>query len=233
MKRMVVFATLAAALSPACFAVDTCVSATLAQYTGSDFSCTVGDRTFSNFTFALGATSSQSLTSSQIQVNPYVSSFGVGGFTFVLLNSQFMGDAGMVAAGQNLDFTVKYQTINAGPSETQVLMSMNGTGGGTGNIDVTKDFCANGGFCTPGSPNYVPGGGVNYGNGPWSGVFPIGTVSSFGVRDRVQVTGGSGFADLNSFDNWYQSVPEPGTWGLLAAGLGFLLYLKRRRATQV
>jgi hypothetical protein len=182
-------------------------------------SCTIGDKTFSDFTF--GFTGTPALTASDINFSIINGVGGEWGFRF-----QFsLNVAGNATKDIGLGYVVSCTDGSA------CIDSIHG---------VLTGFVSNGGFATVGETFVGPGGTPAGGFGlSWPGAVSGGaditpTVSLTTTKD-INVTcefGSAGcFASISIVTNTVDqvTVPEPGTLSLLAAGLLGLGWVGRRR----
>jgi len=196
-----------------------CTDGTIADYTAANFTCTIGDKVFSDFSFTI--TGSGSLTSFLIQ--PFISG-NEEGFNFV----------GGYAVGPGpalLDVFIDYKvaTIDGSATIGDALLEVAGAGvtGGAGVVSVVENLCLGGTF--PGCVGGTLATLQVVGNG--SQIINFDPVSSLHAnKDILLYASGEGsFAFASRVTNGFSQVPEPASLGLLGAGFVFGGYLLRRK----
>jgi len=170
------------------------------------FSCTVGNETFSGFTYSQGAFNGMNghsnVPASSVGVGPATTTAGPGlGF------NAFWNNAGTTSADALLTFTVTATT----PSITGFALLLDGVFGSV--LDVAS---LSNGVTLPSSDN------LEHFSAPFS------PVASLVVTDDIGVNPGGTISSVEK-----QFVPGPivgaGLPGLIAAGVGLLALVRRRR----
>jgi hypothetical protein len=188
-------------------------------------SCTIGDKTFSNFTYSDSAVGAVPVTPSNLTYTVIDSGPSAIGFLF--------GVALTAPAGGVNDLGVGYTVT--GPDITDAAVTMAGLAvpsGSGATASIAETIC----------PGHVVAGclsslqlstydiaGVAKKGSDMVTFSPVGTL---GVLKDVDVVGGSGFASISLFSDTVSqggSVPEPGFYGVLAGGIGAIVMFARRR----
>ncbi len=136
-----VFFALALTLGSQTASAGVCGSGTLAAYTASGFSCTIGDKTFSGFSYAGSASGgATAVAASGVSVTPEV--LVVGGVTEIgFLFSAPWTATSSGATNSFIDYTV---TASSGFSIIDAVLKMGGAGssgtGGTGAVSAVTDL---------------------------------------------------------------------------------------------
>lgn len=210
---------LAAPLAPA-YAGACATGANLGQWTVSGFSCTVGDKTFSNFTY-VGTAGGGSTAIAAAEVDITVINNGSAGIGF-LFSAPWTA-----ASGESLDSLIGFQVAV--------------TGGGPQQIHDAELVQSGSGFLAPGvgsvaenlsnNVNLLTVDDANQTILSDSQTFaPTGSV---GVTKDISVNGNQGgFATISEVaDTFSQTVPvpEPAGIALLSTGVLSLLWLRSRR----
>lgn len=211
MKRIVLLIALVVGLSSLAYA-DSCAVGTfgVSSYGAPGFSCTIGDLTFSNFSYTPAG--SNGLSGAQVTVTPLTGGNELG----------FMFTAGWGAASnQSYDSFIDY-TITAPSAEiSDLVLSIGGFGTtGTGFLSVSEN-------ASNGTNLYVCFGDQTCTQTD-SAVFD--PVASLDVSKDILVVGGEGgTASLSAVVNTASEVPEPATLTLLGTGLLGLAGVVRRK----
>lgn len=220
MKKTLLLLTLVLAMSSIGWA-GACASGTLADYTGAGFSCTIGDKTFSGFTYTgSGFGGATAIPADGVAVVPEIVGSEIG-FLF--------SAAWSVGAGQGLDSLIGY-TVTAAPGWliSDAVLTMGGAAfSGTGIAAVAENL-SNGtdlnvvthsGGTTPGLKSSANFAGV----------------PSLDVHFKdVSVNGhSSGSAQISAVENRFSQTPIPEPATILIFGSGLLAlggYIRRRKS---
>jgi hypothetical protein len=212
-----------------------CPTGTMADYIGQGFSCTIGDKTFSNW-FYQGTANPPgfALGPGSIGVVPQTQAFDPG-FRFAA-PWQVSTSGGVLAQDSGIDYGV---TVNPGGNLiTDVSLAIGGYSfNGTGSVEVDETVCVGALFLANGScpsPGYLKNLKVFTDS---SGTIPFDEVSFLGVsevgveKDILLDAGTNGGASLSLvFNNFSESsVPEPGSILLFGSGALALAGVLRRK----
>jgi hypothetical protein len=207
--------------TPVCPTTTASSTATFAELESLG-SCTIGDKTFSDFTYSDSATGATPVPAGDVTVTTIDNGTSAIGFLF--------GVSLTATAGQTNDIGIGY-TVD-GPDITDASVTMAGLAAGSGAADsIAETICP--GSAIAGCTSSLPLSTYNIVGGPsqTSDTVTFAPVSTLGVLKDVSVVGGSGLASISLFtDTVSQSaVPEPGFYGVLAGGVGAVLMFARRR----
>ena len=183
-----------------------CVTAPVSTYTAPGFSCSVGDKTFSDIVIAPTATGNASVTLTSINPIHFDNEFG--------LELNYLAIAATMGAS---DVAWSYDVTSTAPM-IDAFLQLTGSTTGTGQIAVTETL-SNGGVLSLTNAGTVT-----------TTFMP--TTSLHVSKDQVNFSGANGFAEASILDNAVSQVPGPiagaGLPGLILA-CGTLLILARRR----
>lgn len=201
-----------------------CMTGSLVDYLGlGSTGCTIGSAQFSDFSLPVVANADDPIAPSAVQVVPEQDAGGAG-FTFL-----FDQDA---VAGESFGLRVGYLAAGLpGFAFTAAMSSLLGASTGDGAVGLFTDLCLGSGFSNPDTLacGGTPDSNVIVGSGTTASAFAF--TSPIGVVGEVFVDGGfAGAASLASADLRLAvaAVPEPGTYALLAIGLGAAALARRR-----
>lgn len=208
-----------------------------ANGSGNGFSCTIGNLTFSNFSFTSSAAGSASaMTPAGVTVTPLPNSSFPGvpdGFLFTeALSANNTLTPGVTT---NSDMTIWYTVTSNGATLTDLELGFNGFVSGTGVTEVTEQFCLNAASVI--GCSFANSGQIQVINPP--GIFntsiTFAPVTMLSVSKDVQLNAGTnGGASLSSINNNYsQTVPESASLTLLGLGLLGVALAKRSKLGQL
>lgn len=236
---VILSALLLCCLSQVSRAAD-CTQMPLTQYIAAGFDCTIGDKEFSDFTYAQNGTFA--VAAANITVMPIDTALNPGIEFFAPGAGGFSTPAGMANQSYTGTFGYLVTVLPDGADINDVtLFQLGGHIVGSGTVSVDKKFCATGGTIAN-CP--VPPGGVLPGIRTITvttttpsvtvGVNPA--VDIMGIQDILKLATGNDMistGSLSAFANQVSEVPEPSTWATMLigfAGLGLAGYRARRRA---
>lgn len=190
------------------WATDCSAYTNLSQYNTPSFSCTIGNLTFSNFSFL----STQDLSS--VLVSPYM----VGGDFGLEFNPELNG-----AAGRE-DVEVTYTITAPGALITSLDLSFNGfVSGEGGQAQVVETYCLNSSVLAP-CPSPNSGEIAVVANGILNASVTFDGVNLITVSKDMMVEGP---ATISLVNNDVDLAPEPVTFGLIGLGLVGLAWARR------
>ena len=213
-----------------------CAQASLTDYLAAGFSCTIGDKEFSDFDYTQAGTvavPAANITVKPIDeaLNPGIEFFapGAGGFSVAGANATYTG---------TFDYLVTVLPDGADINDV-TLFQLGGQILGTGTLSVDKKYCTTGG---PLDDCPVPPGGVL----PGIRTITVNTITTSVTRniipsiDEMEIEdivhldlGAAGSAGLSAFANQVSEVPEPSTWAMMLLGFAGLGYAGYRRSAQL
>jgi len=201
---------------------NSCMTGTLASYEVSGFSCTVGDLTFSNFSY-LSASDGGALVPSDagISVNPVTSGFGADtGLVFTALWG--------VGVNQSEDSSITYSVTTTNPGGiTDLLLDMVGGASGQG-VATTAESSATGPtslFTEFGPGTDIPSDGTTIFVPAGS---PLTLTKDIGVSGGTVAGGGAHISDVYNLFSEGSTVPEPSLLILCTGLLAFIPVARRK-----
>src|SRR5512139_626619 len=166
-----------------------CAAGTLADYIAAG-ACTIGDKTFSNFTYAgSGFGGATAIPASGVAVVPQI----IGGEIGLLFSA-----AWSVGPGQGLDSSIGY-TVTAAPGNSIVdaVVTMSGFGHTPGGVVAVSETMDNGAHLFV----HDDGGTVS------SATVTFPPVSSITTLKNISVNGNAGVAALSAVSNLFSQSP--------------------------
>ncbi len=194
-----------------------CVSgANLGQWLGGGFSCTIGDKTFSNFTYSASSGGQATpVAASAITITTINQGSNAIGFQF---NAPWV-----VSNTQSLDSLIGFTVAVTGGGPAQIHDAAVVQGGtsfsGAGVASVSENLSNNVQLLTIDTAGQI----VLADSVAFS---PIGSVN---VTKDIAVRANGGSASISLVSDTFSQVPEPATLGLLGSGLIGLGLLRHRR----
>jgi hypothetical protein len=182
--------------------------------------CSIGDKTYSNFTLSSSTVAPGSVTYQTVNRG-----IDANGFTFQLTNFNASGSG---SADMTLGFDVTAPAALIIDAQLQEVGSV--LNGGTATIGEV--------LCLGGPVIGCPAADTKTLMTSWptqpTDTINFSPVTELGVEKDISAVGngGSGFASISIITETISQVPEPGFYGVIAAGMaGILMFAKRRRTT--
>ena len=192
-------------------------------------SCTIGDKTFDNFSFT-----SADVTSSQLAFSVVNAGSAAIGFNFQT------GELTQVGVGAK-DLSIGFDVTAPGPIITSGHLAQSGAAINGGVASIGETLCLGGDIagCPKGSTRSLTTN-AGFGGTALTDSVTFGGVTEVGVVKDLSVMGttATSVASISLFQETFDQkssrtgVPEPGFYGLLAGGLaGIFMLAKRRKKT--
>jgi hypothetical protein len=213
MKKTLLLITFVLGASYSAFA-GACVTSTLAIYDATGFSCTIGDITFSDFSYTPSGTNP--IDAAQVAVTPETIS-GETGFQF---NAPWLA-----APGQTTDSFIDFSATCGGCMIDDLVLLEGGAGAGPGGIvNITENSSALSDSLTVGA---IPGTTILSDKATFPPVGSLSVVKDIGV---IGGTGGlgSGVSSVTNLFSQTSTVPEPSLAILCLGLLGFVPMARRK-----
>jgi hypothetical protein len=181
-----------------------CETAPVFTYTAAGFSCSVGDKTFSDIVVTSTATGNASVTLNNI--SPFMSGNVFG------LQLNFLELAGPSPPAGSSDIGWSYNVVSEMPM-IGAFLQLAGNTSGTGQIAVNEQLSNNVSLSL---------------NAPGTTIATFAPTNSLhAIKDKVDISGAMGFATTSILVNAFAQVPGPiagaGLPGLILASVGLLL----------
>lgn len=222
MLRLTMLLAMTALVSLA--APSNCAPGTLTDYLGLDLEgCRLGNRVISNFSLDPLTQGASEINPNSVQVTPFA-----GGVTGSLLFTYNASAASAAVLESIFQLTVMPDTFAPDKVDLQLIGA---TASGDGVVTGVVDLCADGiigGLCQGNSQPIIAL--LSSADDLTLASAIIGPTTRYDLlHDVVADAGLLGTASLSSAHLTFTTVPEPGTWVTLAAGLAGLFVLRRRR----
>jgi hypothetical protein len=211
----------------------------LSNWLTSGFSCTVGDKTFSNFTYIASGTNP--VPASGVTVNAIGPASTGAGILGTNIGLQFNAPWNAAQMGLSSDAAIGFTvTVSSGPALISDLGLAQVSGiNPNGSASVAELICGTGPTCTPNAFSTLTFQSSTTCPGPSCVLTATTTLTSnFGsvnvIKDIAASGGGvlGGFADVSVVQDTFSqtSIPEPVSMGLLGGGLALLGFARWRRS---
>jgi len=251
MKKLSILGALFVSLgATSAWATNACptVQTALSTYIATGFSCEIGDKVFSNFTYTDSSQNATPIGAGAVEVetlgpttgtDPAELSNAMIGLQFNAGWSVTSSCVANVCTGAELDSDIGFTVTvingaNMAITDAAVAQTASGAAGQGAVASVAEGVCAGTG-CTPGTWNvftFINSGGSQTAQD--TTISPSGTVT---VSKDISVTAGAfagSTATLTQVDDTFSQtatgVPEPGTMALAGFALCGLAAIRRRRA---
>ncbi len=210
-----------ASLSPAW--ADPCTTEALSSYDVSGFSCTIGDKIFSNFSYTANAIGDTPISDSKITVAPV---------TGPNIGLEFSSAGWAVGPGQTEDSLIKFAVNVIGGAnliEDAAVAQLSSAVTGDGLATITEGGCGPS-PCTPGV--WTAFSFKNSSNIQQTGEATFATVGSLLVSKDINVKGNTtGIVAMSDIEDTFSQIPEPRALSFLL-GLGLIAGLALRKKFQ-
>jgi hypothetical protein len=190
-------------------------------------SCTIGDKTFSDFTLTSGT-----VTASEVNYTVVPGTMGNYGFIFQTASLSASGSG--ASADMSIGFDVA--VTNGTKLIDDAALSQAGSILGTGVSTIGETLCLGNTVlsCPAGSTRSLTTSQGAFGTALSDSInFPV--QNYVGVeKDLFVASGAMGLASISTFTETFSqdTAPEPGFYGVLAAGVaGIFMFAKRRKKT--